>query len=219
MKKISIILGFTFLLIFLCSCLNTLHPIFTEKDLAYDPRLIGTWKVDSTENKRRVVITNLSTESSIYLLVNISSIKQKGYLISYQDENGTTSERYIAFLARIGKHLYFDYYPANKKEELKMIDEFFGAHLLKMHTSYRVEILNDGSFELSQLDGSYVESLIDQKKIRISHEAFGYDDGHDGHEGYNGILITASTSELQKYLIKYSDEPEAYESEKIIFKK
>ena len=97
-----------------------------------------------------------------------------------------------------------------------MIDEFFGAHFVKMHTSYRVEILNDGSFELSQLAEGYVEKLIEEKKIRISHEAFGYD---DGHEGYNGIVITASTSELQQYLIKYSDEPDAYESEKIIFKK
>jgi hypothetical protein len=78
-----------------------------------------------------------------------------------------------------------------------------------MHTSYRVEILNDGSFELSQLDGSFVNSLIEQKKIRISHET-GADDN---------IVITASTSELQQYLIKYSDEPEAYESKKTIFKK
>ena len=78
-----------------------------------------------------------------------------------------------------------------------------------MHTSYRVEILNDGSFELSQLDGSYINSLIDQKKIRINHETATDDN----------IVITASTSELQKYLIKYSDEPEAYESKKTIFKK
>jgi len=46
MKKVSIILGFTFLIIFLSGCLTTLHPIFTEKDLAYDPKLIGTWKTD-----------------------------------------------------------------------------------------------------------------------------------------------------------------------------
>ena len=44
MKKVSILLGFTFLLIFLSSCLNTLHPIFTEKDLAYDPKLIEALK-------------------------------------------------------------------------------------------------------------------------------------------------------------------------------
>jgi len=208
MKKASIILGFTFLLIFLSSCLTTLHPIFTEKDLAYDPKLIGTWNIEREGNKERVTISNLATENSVELPGNISHIKQKGYLISYQHEQGENPERYIAFLARIGKYLYLDYYPAYKKEDQKL-DEFAGAHWVKMHTSYRVEILNDGSFELSQLDGSYVESLIEQKKIRINHEMGVYDN----------IVITASTSELQKYLIKYSDEPEAYESKKTIFKK
>jgi len=208
MKKVSIILGFTFLIIFLSGCLTTLHPIFTEKDLAYDPKLIGTWKTENQDNKGQVVITNLASESSVELPGNISSIKQKGYFISYQNGPGETSKRYIAFLARIGKHLYFDYYPADRKEDEK-IDEFFGAHLVKMHTSYRVEILNDGSFELSQLDESYVTKLIDEKKIRISHET----------DADDNTVITASTQELQQYLLKYGDEPSAYRSDKTIFKK
>ena len=208
MKKIALTTAFAFLLIFLSSCLTTLHPIFTVKDLTYDPKLIGTWNIEREGNKERVIISNLATENSVELPGNISDIKEKGYLISYQHEDSRNPERYIAFLARIGKYLYFDYYPAYKKEDQK-IDEFFEAHFIKMHTSYRVEILNDGSFELSQLDGSYVKNLIDQKKIRISHEASADDD----------IVITASTSELQQYLIKYGDEPEAYESKKTIFKK
>jgi hypothetical protein len=208
MKKIALTTAFAFLLIFLSSCLTTLHPIFTVKDLTYDPKLIGTWNIEREGNKERVIITNLATENSVELPGNISDIKEKGYLVSYQHEDSRNPERYIAFLARIGKYLYFDYYPAYKKEDQK-IDEFFEAHFVKMHTSYRVEILNDGSFELSQLDGSYVNSLIDQKKIRINHE-IGSDDN---------IVITASTSELQQYLIKYSDEPEAYDSKKTIFKK
>ena len=207
MKKISIIVGFAFLLIFLSSCLNTLHPIFTEKDLAYDPKLIGTWNTERSGNKEKVVISNLATENSVELPGNISTIKQKGYFITWQDENGDTKQ-YIAFLARIGKHLYFDYYPAAKKEDRKL-DEFFGIHFVRMHTSYRVEFLNDGNFELSQLDGSYVKSLIDEKKIRISHET----------DAEGDITITASTKELQQYLLKYGDEPSAYENDKTIFKK
>jgi hypothetical protein len=78
-----------------------------------------------------------------------------------------------------------------------------------MHTSYRVEILNDGSFELSQLDESYVTKLIDEKKIRISHET----------DADDNTVITASTQELQQYLLKYGDEPSAYRSDKTIFKK
>jgi len=207
MKKVSIILGFAFLLIFLSSCLNTLHPIFTEKDLAYDPKLIGTWNTEKQGTKERVVISNLATENSVELPGNISTIKQKGYFVTYHDEHGDTKQ-YIAFLARIGKHLYFDYYPADKKGDRKL-DEFFGIHFVRMHTSYRVEILNDGSFELSQLDGSYVKSLIDEKKIRISHET----------DADDNITITASTKELQQYLLKYGDESSAYESSKTTFKK
>jgi len=208
MKKIALTTTFALLLIFLSGCLHTLHPIFTEKDLAYNPKLIGTWKTEYQGNKGRAVITNLAAEGSLELPGNISSIKQNGYLISYQDENGTISERYIAFLARIGKHLYFDYFPADKKED-KKIDEFFAAHFVKIHTSYRVEISNDGSFELSQLDEGYVTKLIDEKKIRISHET----------DADDNTVITASTQELQQYLLKYGDEPSAYRSDKTIFKK
>jgi len=208
MKKIILTTAFAFLLIFLSSCLTTLHPIFTEKDLAYDPKLIGVWNTENEGKKGKVTINNLATENSVELPGNISAIKQKGYFIIYQDENGKVSDQYIAFLARIGKHLYFDYFPADKKEDRKL-DEFFGVHFVRMHTSYRVEILKDGSFELSQLDGSYVKSLIDEKKIRISHET----------DADDNTVITASTKELQQYLLKYGDEPSAYRSEKTIFKK
>jgi len=46
----------------------------------------------------------------------------------------------------------------------------------------------------------YCENLIKNKKIRISHEVT-----EDGN-----YVITAPTEELQKYIIKYSDTPEAY---------
>ena len=208
MKKIILTTAFAFLLIFLSSCLTTLHPIFTEKDLAYDPKLIGVWNTENEGKKGKVIISNLASENSVELPGNISVIKQKGYFIIYQDENGKVSDQYIAFLARIGKHLYFDYFPADKKGDRKL-DEFFGVHFVRMHTSYRVEILKDGSFELSQLDGSYVKSLINEKKIRIRHEI----------DADDNTVITASTKELQQYLLKYGDEPSAYRSEKTTFKK
>ena len=208
MKKIALTTAFALLLIFLSSCLTTLHPIFTEKDLAYDPTLIGTWNTENEGKEGKVIINNLATENSVDLPGNISAIKQQGYFIIYQDKNGKVTDQYIAFLSRIGKHLYFDYFPADKKEDRKL-DEFFGVHFVRMHTSYRIEILKDGSFELSQLDGSYVKSLIDEKKIRISHET----------DADDNTVITASTKELQQYLLKYGDEPSAYRSEKTTFKK
>ena len=208
MKKVSVIVASTLLVIFLSSCLRTLHPIFTSKDIVYEPKLIGTWKTENQGTKGLVIITNLAVDNSIELPEKISTLRQKGYLISYQDEDGKATKEYIAFLARIGEHLYFDYFPADKKDN-KTIDEFFASHFVKMHTSYRVDISKDGRFELSQLDESYVTKLIDEKKIRISHEK----------DVKGNIVITASTDELQQYIIKYGDEPGAYRSEKTVFTK
>ena len=59
---------------------------------------------------------------------------------------------------------------------------------------------NNHSFDIQQLDAKYLENLIRNKKIRIKHEVT-----EDG-----GYVITAPTEELQKYIVKYSDIPEAY---------
>ena len=209
MKKISITAIAFLLLLFLTGCLTTLHPIFTEKELVYESRLVGNWDKNTNDKKEgRALITNLATEHSIELPGNVSSIKQKGYLVSYLDKNGHVTDRYIAFLARIGKHLYFDYYPTEDGLG-KKIDDFYSQHLVKMHTSYRVDILPNGSFQLNQLDEGYLNSLINDNKIRIRHEL-----NSDGD-----IVITAPTAELQQYLIKYGDDPGAYMNEKTIFSK
>jgi hypothetical protein len=78
-----------------------------------------------------------------------------------------------------------------------------------MHTAYRVDLFKTVHFELSQLDGGFLNKLIEEKKIHIRHEI-----NSDGD-----IVITASTEELQQYIMKYGDEPGAYLSEKIIFSK
>ena len=199
MKKVSIILAFTSLIIFLSGCLTTLHPIFTEKDIVFKPELLGKWIKD----KDIVEITSLASEKDIELPEKIRAIKDKGYLIKGDDE------RYIVFLARIGPHLYFDYYPLLSEEAKRNADEFYIQHIVRRHFSYRVDIVSNNSFELSQLDGEFLETLIKQKKIRISHET-----SYDGE-----IIITASTWELQQYIIKYGDEPGAYQSEKTTFTK
>ena len=209
MKKVSIILAFTLVVIFLSSCLRTLHPIFTIKDIVYEPKLLGSWKTENQGTKGFATITNLAAANSIELPDKISAIKQKGYLISYANSKGETGEQYIAFLAKIGNHLYFDYYPADKKSNQKL-DEFFLAHYVKVHTSFKVDISEDRSFQLVQLDESYVTKLIEEKKFRISHEK-----DEDG----DIKIITASTQELQQYLIKYGNDPAAYRNEKTIFTK
>jgi hypothetical protein len=149
-----------------------------------------------------------SLEKTVDLPGKISSIKNKGYLITYRDKDNEITGSYIAFLARIGKHLYFDYYPVPLETE-KNADEFYMQHFVKMHTPFRVNILKNGSFELNQLESNYLDKLIEEKKIRIRHEL-----NSDGD-----AVITASTEELQQYILKYGDDPEVIQKEKTVFSK
>jgi hypothetical protein len=208
MKKMFLLTAYIVLLVMLSGCLTTLHPIFTEKDLVYKPELNGKWKTQNGSDTGWAEITPLVNEPSIELPGKASSIKNKGYLIRYKEEDGDVSGQYIAFLARIGTHLYFDYYPVPLEKD-KKADEFYMQHFVKMHTPYRVDIRKNGNFELSQLEGGYLDKLIEEKKIRINHEI-----NSDGD-----AIITASTAELQQYILKYGDDPEALRSEKTIFSK
>ena len=67
----------------------------------------------------------------------------------------------------------------------------------------RIRFTNNSSFDIQQLDAGYLENLIKNKKIRIRHEVT-----EDGN-----YVITAPTEELQKYIVKYSDIPEAYNND------
>lgn len=198
MKKIILTSAFFSLLIFLSSCLTTIHPIFTEKDIVFKEELIGNWSLK--EDKLR--ITPLAKEKGIELPGKIATIKDKGYLL---DIDG---DRSIGFLARIGNHLYFDFYPL-LSEVQQDFDEFFMAHLIRRHSVYRVNLKNKDSFELTMLDAEFLENLIKQNKFRIKHET----------DSEGSIIITASTEELQQYIIKYGDEPGAYLSESQIYTK
>ena len=197
MKKIILLAAFALGILILEGCLTTLHPIFTEKDLVFDPRLTGNWKKTkdgSIVTYRQATVKDLQTLSPA-LQRNANKI----YLLEEKNEQNKTMSAYYAFLVKLGKYYYLDYYPAGVKDNLSA-NGFFTAHFTPMHSIYRVKFNGDLSFNLQQLDGGYLENLIRNKKIRLRHEVT-----EDG-----SYVITAPTEELQQYLVKYSDVPEAY---------
>ena len=197
MKKIILVSSLAFMILLLGSCLTTLHPIFTEKDLVSDPRLNGKWsniEDGSTANYRLAQINDVKSLSTS-MQRNVSKI----YMLEERDAQGLLKSKQYAFMVRLGKYYYMDFYPTQLKQADNE-EKFFAAHYIPMHSIYRIRFKDDHSFEMQQLDAGYLENLIKNKKIRIRHEVT-----EDGN-----YVITAPTEELQKYIIKYSEVPEAY---------
>jgi len=76
---------------------------------------------------------------------------------------------------------------------------------MPLHSFYRLGEGGDrNSLTITRFADSYLRNLIDKKQIRIRHEQ-----RLDG-----SYVITASTDELQQYVLKYGEVNEAYEDNK-----
>lgn len=181
--------------------ITTLYPIFTKKDLVYDPQLLGFWKESKNQQDAGYLEIERSTAiSKIELPESLRELDSAGYLFVRMDINKKIISRHIAFLAHIGSYLYFDNYPLETSEE-RGYNNFYKQLYVRMHSLYRVGFKENAHFDLQQFDGDFVENLINTKQIRIRHE----------FQTESGVyIITSPTEELQSYLIKYAGNPEAY---------
>lgn len=199
MKKIFYIIATAFLLLFLSSCLTTLYPIFHSDEAIYNESLLGYWKCTDNDKKISYMeFRKIPAYRKSELPPAIQEISDKGYFVSKISSLGDITDQYFVFLAKIGKNHYLDYYPAEMPSQ-KNVNRFYKEHFIKVHSNYRCDFKDNNHFEIRLFEKSFLDKLISDNKINIRHEIV------DGKS-----LITASTDDLQKFIIKYGDNPEAY---------
>lgn len=198
MKKIFMIGAMAVLMLSLSGCLSTLYPLFTEKDIVFEPALIGKWA--QTGDKESLVFQKAAAKD-LDDLPSLQKLADKAYIISMINAAKEVENKYCAFLTTVGGNMYLDFFPIQTPRQ-QQYDNFYVQHYIPMHSFYRVRMLNDRSFELGMLKGDFLQELINTKRIRIQHEEIA-----DG-----AFVITAPTSELRQYVLKYGNDPEAYES-------
>lgn len=118
--------------------------------------------------------------------------KQQGYeLIRYSEDVDTLS--YEATLVKLGDYLFLD---LKKELEDDSMDDI--SFYLPTHNFAKV-LFKENKLELVFFDDAYLEKLFKQRKIRLKHEVV--DDT---------IVLTASSEELQKFIVKYANDPKAF---------
>jgi hypothetical protein len=178
--KIFIIFGIMLLIV---GCVPSLHPLFTEKDLVFEPSLVGTWVGEGD----KTTWTFQKAEDDAYELV-------------YAE--GKVPAKFDAHLLRLGKSLFLDIYPADTEIHEKIDNDFYQFHLIPAHTFSKVWIEGD-VLHLGMLDHDWLKKMIDNKKVNISHERL-------SDEPSPMIVLTASTKALQKFVLKYAEDTEAF---------
>lgn len=182
-------------MLFFQGCIASLHPLYTDKDLVFDKRLLGTWHT-SDPNETWNLQNLLESQHSQFKdpkerkekdIFQSSLINKNSYLLTYT-ENGAKAE-FMFNLVKLGDHFFADLFPLDLHEK----NELLKNHYLPVHSYAKINIENNG-FELCSLNSELIYELLNKNKIRIKHESLEFEN-----------VITASTEELQKFIVKFAD--------------
>jgi len=189
-------------------CITSLHALYTDKDLIYDKRLEGVWKTEKTGETWK--LQNLmekelepykdSAERREKEILKSITINRKTYLLTYT-ENGQSAD-FTANLVTLGGNLYLDIFPGS----LNLKNSFLEDHFLPVHTYAKV-VVSGAKVELYFFNAERLYKLMDENRIRLKHESFEY---------YK--VITASTEELQQFVIKFGDKKDFFETALVLKK-
>jgi len=176
------------IIILIAGCVRSLYPLFTEDDIIFNPKLIGTW---SETDGKNTWIFQKSGEKNYEL---------RYFQAEYGDvlgkmERGDTA-KFIAQLGKLGKYYFLDISPGETNTKVK--NGFYNFHLLPVHSISRIWLEGD-TVRLSLLDNDWLKRMIDNNAFKISHSRIS-----------DQIILTASTEELQDFVVRYAENNKAF---------
>lgn len=115
---------------------------------------------------------------------------EKGYELVYTDDQGR-SGRFVARLANVGGVKLLDLYPV--KEDVQA-NEFYKFHLMPIHTAYLVRQTSPHP-QLAGFDLKWLDTYLTQHPDALANSM------HNGQR-----LITASTDDVQAFLLEHQDQ-------------
>ena len=179
------------------SCLiKSLHPFYFEKDVAFNKDLIGDF-IDQDSAKWEIRQHQFSKG-----FLKGDSL-DNSYEVSYFGKN-TTKNLFNVHMFKLNGSLYLDFFPM---KEFDSNEELTAYHIIYSHSLAKVDLINGSDIKISWFNEDWLKSLFKENRIRISHEVVYSSDKKDEDPSY---ILTASTNELQKFIIKYGNDPRAF---------
>jgi hypothetical protein len=121
----------------------------------------------------------------------------KSYKLRYAEKG--VSAAFDVHLVRLGKSLFLDSYP----DASGMVrNDFYRLHFVAGHVILKL-VLKKDSLNLTALNSDWLQKGIAAHRLKIRHEPFGRD----------RVLLTASTAELQEFIRKHAEDPDAFHIE------
>ena len=176
-------------LVSLTGCIVTsVNPLYTQKDLVFDPALIGDWS--EGEGKDTWAFEQGAG---------------KKYKLLHTDEKGRIGT-FETHLLKLGKYQFLDLHLVDpgEKEEWQINELAAVAMIMRPgHLFFKVSQIQP-TLQVSPLHEDWLQKLLEKDPRAIQHERI-----HFGTNDYRNVL-TAGTKDLQKFVLKYADSTDAF---------
>lgn len=131
----------------LCGCIPSLRPLYTEKDIMFDPSLVGEW------GARR------SNE-----ILKFEAFGDNEYKLTYIDRKGKRAE-FKVHLLKIKGHMFLDLLPIN----FGLKSDVYLTSIIPAHTFFHVEQI-EPTLRIRALDYDWLEPFLAENPKAIAHE-------------------------------------------------
>ena len=155
---------------------RSLHPLYTNKDLVFDPALLGEW-----------------TPKDSNASWTFTKRSEKQYTVVVHSNEDNQKAVFIGHLARINGVLFLDIVPDGSAREGDpydgtMLPVHLFARVLRIQPTLQVALLNVG----------WLEEHLKENPAAIKHEKV-----KDADVEGDQIVLTASSEDLQRFLIAH----------------
>lgn len=180
------------LLAFMQSCIViSVHPFYKEQNVVFKKQFEGEWKDNDNQTWR----------------IHQNTLKPNSYEL-HCTKNGREVSL-LAHLFTLNDEMYIDMVPINSQDEDIPV---FDLHMVPTHSIAKVALLNDHQVDIKWFDEEWLDDMFRENRIKISHELI-MDENPGAMTGKGMYLLTASTEELQKFVIKFGKNEKAYDSD------
>ena len=174
----------------LCGCVPvaSLHCLYTEADVVFEEKLLGTWVDDPNEPDTTWEFTRIDDPNNAYKLI-------------FTDEEGRKGS-FVAVLVKLKDKLFLDVCPSElpwEMEDPNKVDWPYNAFfLIPAHTFIKVESI-EPQLKMRITQESEMEKLLKENPDAIKHTSI-----------EDRLVLTASTKQLQAFVLKYADDERVF---------
>jgi hypothetical protein len=178
------------LAVLLSGCtVRSLNPLYAEKDVVFEPGLLGTWAEHDDADKNWT----------------FQRYGENGYRILCSEGLKPLEGR----LVKLSEHLFLDVTPkrsAHSDMVVVLPDDVDDVFAVSAHLFVKIE-LNGDTMRTALLKSDWVEKAADLKTLGLSHIRIG-----------SKVVLTAPTKELQDFVVRYAGDRSVFGNEGVLIR-